>query len=129
MTARKTLVVAALAGVLGLTGAAQAALAAAAPAVTPTAGQSRDGQNRRVRVHNQTGAALQSLRAADVRTGEFGATLRGGGTVAPGSSIQVLIDDGQGGCLYDLRAELAGGGVVLRENVNVCRIADFYLTR
>lgn len=124
MTARKTLVVA-FAAVLGLAGAAEAAIAASPSAAV----QSRDGQNRRVRVHNQTGAALQNLRAADVRTGEFGANLLGGGTVAPGSSIQVLIDDGQGGCLYDLRAELAGGGVVLRENVNVCRIADFYLTR
>lgn len=125
MTARKTLVVAAFAAVLGLAGAAEAAITAASPAAT----QSRDGQNRRVRIHNQTGAAVQNLRAADVRTGEFGANLLGGGAVAPGSSAQVLIDDGQGGCLYDLRAELAGGGVVLRENVNVCRIADFYLTR
>ena len=126
MTARKTLVAAALAAVLGLAGAAEAA--AIAVTATPSAMQSRDGQNRRVRIHNQTGAALQNLRAADVRTGEFGANLLGG-AVAPGSSAQVLIDDGQGGCLYDLRAELAGGGVVLRENVNVCRIADFYLTR
>ncbi|KQW86398.1 hypothetical protein [Brevundimonas sp. Root1279] len=124
MTARKTLAIAALAAVLGLAGAAEVAVAA-----SPAAVQSRDGQNRRVRVHNQTGAALQQLRAADVRTGEFGGNLLGGATVAAGSSAQVLIDDGQGGCLYDLRAELAGGTVVLRENVNVCRIADFYLTR
>jgi hypothetical protein len=126
MTARKTFAVALFAAAFGLAGAAEVAVAAAP---VSAAAQSRDGQNRRVRVHNQTGAALQSLRAADVRTGEFGANLLGGSAVAPGSSIQVLIDDGQGGCLYDLRAELAGGGVVLRENVNVCRIADFYLTR
>lgn len=126
MIARKTLAVVALAAAFGLIGAAETASAAlAAPA---GAAQSRDGQNRRVRIHNQTGAALQQLRAADVRTGEFGANLLGG-AVASGSSAQVLIDDGQGGCLYDLRAELAGGQVLLRENVNVCRIADFYLTR
>ena len=34
-------------------------------------GQSRDGQNRRVRIHNQTGVGLQKLQAADVRTGTW----------------------------------------------------------
>ncbi|HYC68171.1 hypothetical protein [Brevundimonas sp.] len=92
-------------------------------------GQSRDGQNRRVRVHNQTGAILQKLQAADVRTGAFGADLLGGAAVATGASAPVTIDDGQGGCLYDLRAELADGQVLVRENINVCRIADYYLTR
>ena len=49
--------------------------------------------------------------------------------VASGASVAVTIDDGAGGCLYDLRAELAGGQTLLRENINVCRIADYYLTR
>ena len=92
-------------------------------------GQSRDNQNRRVRVHNQTGVALQALHAADVRTGTFGPDLLGGSPVATGASLPVTIDDGAGGCLYDLRAELAGGQTLLRENINVCRIADYYLTR
>ena len=93
------------------------------------AAQSSDGQNRRVRVHNQTGVALQKLQAADVRTGEFGRDLLGGNAVATGASVPVTIDDGAGGCLYDLRAELAGGQTLVRENINVCRIADYYLTR
>ncbi len=92
-------------------------------------GQSQDGQNRRVRIHNQTGAALLKLQAADVRTGEFGRDLLGGTPVAPGASTPVTIDNGAGGCLYDLRAELAGGQVLVRENINACRIADYYLTR
>ena len=100
-----------------------------AGAVSATQGQSNDGQNRRVRIHNQTGVALQRLQAADVRTGAFGADLLGGTAVATGASVPVTIDDGAGGCLYDLRAELAGGQTLLRENINVCRIADYYLTR
>ena len=121
MLARRSLTVALMTASLGLAG-----LADAAPAPE---GQSRDGQNRRVRVHNQTGAVLQTLQAADVRTGTFGSDLLGGTPVAAGSSVPVTIDDGAGGCLYDLRAELAGGQTLLRENVNVCRIADYYLTR
>lgn len=121
MLARRSLTVALMAVSLGLAG-----LADAAPSPE---GQSRDGQNRRVRIHNQTGVALQKLQAADVRTGNFGADLLAGTPVASGASVPLTIDDGAGGCLYDLRAELAGGQVLLRENINVCRIADYYLTR
>ena len=121
MIVRRLAIVALAAASLGVTGFAAGA---------PVAGeQSRDGQNRRVRIHNQTGAVLQKLQAADVRTGQFGADLLGGTPVATGASAPVLIDDGKGGCLYDLRAELAGGQTLVRENINVCRIADYYLTR
>lgn len=120
MLARRLFTVAVAAALLG---------AVSLPAVAAPEGQSRDGQNRRVRIHNQTGVALLKLQAADVRTGEFGADLLGGNPVAPGASTPVTIDDGAGGCLYDLRAELAGGVVLVRENINACRIADYYLTR
>jgi hypothetical protein len=121
MIARRPFTIAAVAVSLGLAG-----FAAGVPA---SEGQSRDGQNRHVRVHNQTGAVLQKLQAADVRTGTFGSDLLGGTPVPTGASTPVTIDDGAGGCLYDLRAELAGGQTLLRENINVCRIADYYLTR
>jgi hypothetical protein len=121
MIARRPFTAALMAAALGLAG-----FAGTIPAPE---GQSSDGQNRRVRIHNQTGVVLQTLRAADVRTGTFGADLLGGTPVASGASTPVTIDDGSGGCLYDLRAELAGGQTLLRENINVCRIADYYLTR
>ena len=121
MLARRLFIAAVVAASLGAAG-----FAGPGPALE---GQSRDGQNRRVRVHNQTGVVLQKLQAADVRTGNFGADLLGGTPVASGASVPVTIDDGAGGCLYDLRAELAGGQTLLRENINVCRIADYYLTR
>ncbi|HYC99407.1 hypothetical protein [Brevundimonas sp.] len=121
MIARRPFTAAMIAVSLGVAG-----FAGGAPAPE---GQSRDGQNRRVRVHNQTGVVLQKLQAADVRTGTFGGDLLGGTAVPSGASAPVLIDDGAGGCLYDLRAELAGGQTLLRENINVCRIADYYLTR
>ena len=115
---------------LFIAAAAAAALVASglSAAATPE-GQSQDGQNRRVRIHNQTGAAVLRLQAADVRTGEYGRDLLGGTPLATGASVPVTLDDGAGGCLYDLRAELAGGQVLVRENINACRIADYYLTR
>ena len=121
MIVRRLFTAAVIAAALGVAAFAGGALTAD--------GQSGDGQNRRVRIHNQTGAVLQKLQAADVRTATFGADLLAGTPVAPGASVPVTIDDGTGGCLYDLRAQLVGGETLLRENINVCRIADYYLTR
>lgn len=97
--------------------------------VADAASQSSDQQNRRVRIHNQTGLVLQSLQAADVRTGDFRPDLLGGAPIPTGESRPVLIDNGANGCLYDLKVGLAGGQTLVRENVNVCRIGDYYLTR
>ena len=114
---------------LFIAAAAGAVIAGAGLSAAATAGQSKDGQNRRVRIHNQTGATVVRMQAADVRTGQFGRDLLGGTPLATGASVPVTLDDGAGGCLYDLRAELAGGQVLVRENINACRIADYYLTR
>ena len=94
--------------------AASLGVAGLAGAVSATQEPSNDGQNRRVRIHNQTGLALQKLQAADVRTATFGPDLLAGTPVAAGASVPVTIDDGAGGCLYDLRAQLVGGETLLR---------------
>ncbi len=116
MTLMKTLAVVSALGLLA-SGGVQAAV------------QSSDGLNRRVRVHNQTGLTLQRLQSADVRTGEYAPDLLGGAPVESGASRPIVIDAGTNVCLFDLRAELSSGQVLVRENVNVCRIADYYLTR
>lgn len=109
-------------------------LAATAAAQTPPSGRtsgegSSDGLNRRVRIHNQTGLPVRQLQAADVRTGEYAPDLLAGSPIEPGASRPVTIDAGTNVCLFDLRAELSSREVLTRENVNVCRLADFYLTR
>jgi hypothetical protein len=106
-----------------------ATLALLASGGVEAAVQSSDGLNRRVRVHNQTGLTVQRLQAADVRTGEYAPDLLAGSPLEAGSSRPVVIDAGTNACLFDLRAELSSGQVLVRENLNVCRIADYYLTR
>lgn len=111
---------------MALAGGAEEVLAQTAPR---QADPSSDGLSRRVRIHNQTGLTLQRLQAADVRTGEYAADLLAGSPVETGTSRPVVVDAGNNVCLFDLRAELSSGQVLTRENVNVCRIADYYLTR
>jgi len=103
--------------ILGLT------LAGAAAAQSRTS----DGENRRVRIHNQTGVAIRSLSAA-TPGGGFGGDLLSG-PLEPGQSRPTLIDAGDGTCVFTLRAALADGRSIEKAGVNVCRVADVYLTR
>ena len=126
--ARAALIVAAL-------GAASASVAAAEPVVAADKAavsapvQSRDGMNRRVRIHNNTGWTMLRFYASDSRVDNWEEDLLGRGTLAAGNSIMMNIDDGSGACMYDFKAEFTNGQVLTRFNVNVCQIADYYYTR
>ena len=100
------------------------------------ASRSQDGQDRQVRIHNQTGWTMTGLYAQ--KRGDMararGAVSRGPDRLAvealrSGDSLALNIDDGTGACLYDLYAEFANGQGLTRADINVCRIADYYFTR
>lgn len=133
MNTFKTIARAALiAAVLGVAS-ASAVVAEPTIAVDRTAAsapvQSRDGLNRRVRIHNNTGWTMLRFYASDSRIDSWQEDMLGRGTLAAGSSIMMNIDDGSGACLYDFKAEFTNGQVLTRFNVNVCQIADYYYTR
>ena len=92
-------------------------------------GQSADGQNRRVRIHNQTGWVLTGLQVTDARREDWRAATLGREAVPTGDSVMVNVDDGAGSCLYVIRAEFSNGQTLERTNVNACQIADYYFTR
>ncbi|HRJ64097.1 hypothetical protein [Brevundimonas sp. UBA2416] len=124
--ARAALIVAAM----GFTSAAAAEPVVAADKTAVSApAQSRDGLNRRVRIHNNTGWTMLRFYASDSRITSWQEDMLGRGTLAAGSSIMMNIDDGSGACLYDFKAEFTNGQVLTRFNVNVCQIADYYYTR
>ena len=124
--ARAALIVAAM----GITSAAAAEpVVAADKAAVSAPAQSRDGLNRRVRIHNNTGWTMLRFYASDSRITSWQEDMLGRGTLAAGSSIMMNIDDGSGACLYDFKAEFTNGQVLTRFNVNVCQIADYYYTR
>jgi len=115
--------------------AAQPEMVAAAPAATTTAvstpawPQSRDGLNRRVRIHNQTGWTMVRFQAADARSRAWLGDILGSQTLNTGASWAVTIDDGSGSCVYVFRAEFSNGQALERGSINVCEIADYYFTR
>jgi hypothetical protein len=118
------------AAALALTSAAVAepVLATKTAAAAP-ASQSRDGYNRRVRVHNQTGWTMLRFYASDSRQDSWEEDMLGDDVLGAGDSIMMNIDDGSGACLYDFKAEFTNGQTLTRMGVNVCQIADYYYTR
>ena len=91
--------------------------------------QSRDGRNRRVRIHNQTGWTMTHFYASDSRVSSWQEDILGRSVLAAGRSLMVNIDDGSGACIFDFRARFANGQYLERYQVNVCQIADYYYTR
>jgi hypothetical protein len=95
----------------------------------PPAVQSQDGYNRDVRVHNQTGWTMTYFFASSSGSGAWGNDLLGSGTLGPGASVVLTIDNGSGACRYDFRGEFDNGESLDRTDINVCQIADYYFTR
>jgi hypothetical protein len=100
-----------------------AATAAAAPA------QSKDGLNRRVRIHNNTGWTMLRFYASNTSRDSWEEDILGDDVLANNASIVMNIDDGTGACNFDFKAEFTNGQSLIRNNVNVCQIADYYYTR
>lgn len=96
---------------------------------TRGAQSSNDGQNRRVRVHNQTGWTIVSLYATDPARADWRGDLLTPEVLATGDSAVIDVDNGSGACVYVVRAEFSNGERLERVGVNVCRIADYYFTR
>lgn len=89
--------------------------------------QSRDANNRNVRVHNQTGLTIVGIQ---VSSGSgWTSNLLAQESLPAGRSVVVAIDDGTGACRYALRVRLDTGETLERTGVNSCQIADYYVTR
>ncbi|SFS34452.1 hypothetical protein SAMN05192570_0777 [Brevundimonas viscosa] len=126
-TAVRACLVAAVLSAAPVVAAAGPFIAADRTAAVPA--QSRDGLNRRVRIHNQTGWTMTHFYASDARLDDWQEDMLGAGVLAAGASVMMNIDDGSGACLYDFRARFSNGQELTRFGVNVCEIADYYYTR
>lgn len=124
--ARAALIAAAL-GTASIATAAEPLIAA--EKVTTITIQSRDGLNRRVRIHNQTGWTMTHFYASDSRVNSWQEDMLGSSVLSAGRSVMMNIDDGSGACMYDFKARFTNGQELTRFGVNVCQIADYYYTR
>jgi hypothetical protein len=131
-TISKIISSAAIAGALAVSSVAVAETPAAAKPEVSTVTfvvQSRDGYNRRVRIHNQTGWTMTHFYASDSRVSSWQEDILGSSVLPAGRSIMMNIDDGSGACVYDFRARFSNGQYLERFQINVCQVADYYYTR
>jgi len=115
--------------VLALTTGAIAEPAAPNRVAAAESTQSKDSYNRRVRVHNQTGWTMLRFYASNTSRSDWEEDILGDDVLANNASIVMKIDDGTGACMFDFKAEFTNGQELIRNNVNVCEIADYYYTR
>ena len=127
--ARTALILAALGTASVATMTAAEPLTAAEKVAAAVPMQSRDGLNRRVRIHNNTGWTMTHFYASDSRVTSWQEDMLGSSVLGAGNSIMMNIDDGSGACLYDFKARFSNGQELTRFSINVCQIADYYYTR
>jgi len=124
--ARAALMVAAL-------GTASVATAGAAgPAIAPetvAVPAAATSQDRRVRIHNNTGWTMLYFYASNVSRSGWEEDILGDDVLSSGSSIMMNIDDGTGACRFDFKAVFTNGQELIRNDINVCEVTDYYYRR
>jgi hypothetical protein len=97
-------------------------LAAVLPALAPdrAISQSRDRQDRRMVIVNESGRVIREFYATNTGVNKWGRDLLGDKVIPPGQRFAFNFDDGTGYCMFDFRAVLDNGRPVERYRVNVC---------
>jgi hypothetical protein len=89
--------------------------------VAPTT--AADGQDRRVRIVNNSGQTIRFVYGSPVTQSNYGRDRIPTTTLSAGGAAVVDFNDNNGQCQYDLRVVLADGTNVDQRNVNICRVA------
>lgn len=103
------------------------AFAAIALIVGLTAAEARE--DRRIRIHNNTGKRIVELYGSPIDDPNYHYNMIRGPSqwIRAGETRLADIDDGTGYCRYDLKAVDAAGNVAERLNANVCELTDWYI--
>jgi hypothetical protein len=82
--------------------------------------------NRHVRIHNDTSTTMDKFYASNVGTTNYEEDILGSDVIESGAAWDINIDDGTGYCKYDFLAVFSDGSEAKKDNVNVCKVGDFY---
>lgn len=104
----------------------QSSLRIAVTAVTMLAAGQALAVDRHVRIHNDTGVTLYRFYSTNSNHPKWGKDVMGSSTLPSGSSMRLNFDNAQGYCLFDFKAVFEDGTELVRQNVNVCEIGDYY---
>lgn len=99
-----------------------AALGAMVVMTMSTAASSKcgDGQDRRVKVTNDTSYTLTELYGSNVGADDWEEDVLGNRVLKPGQNITVNFDDGTCYCNFDFKAVFNDGTSTIKRGYNVC---------
>lgn len=83
-------------------------------------------ENRWVTIHNNTGYDMITFHGSHRDAPDWEEDILGSGILRAGQSVNINFDDGTGYCIFDFRAKFEDGDILVKKNVNICQIADFY---
>lgn len=79
------------------------------------------------KLHNNTSIVLQSFWASPSRVNRWEEDILGNRVLNAGHEVNVNLSDGRPDCIYDFRFRFADGDIVMRRNINVCRLGRYTL--
>jgi hypothetical protein len=102
-----------------------AAIGAFAAMLTLVATSAYAAQDRHVRIINETEHAMVHFYASNVSVEDWQEDILGEDVLPAGSDVMINIDDGTGHCEYDFKAVFDDGEVLIRHDINVCKITSY----
>jgi len=107
-----------------------AGIAAASMLLAPIAqaAGSGDGEDRRVRIINETRHTMVHFYASNISVIDWQEDILGRSVLRAGSDVVINIDDGTGHCEYDFKAVFDDGDSVVKHDINVCKVSFYRYT-
>jgi hypothetical protein len=113
----------------GLAGVFTAALVAFSMlSATAADARARGGQDRHVRIINETSRTITRFYASNIAVNSWQEDILGDDVLKPGQDVNINIDDGTGHCKYDFKAVFDNGRSLVKHNINVCQITSYRYT-
>jgi len=91
---------------------------------TIASGNSADGQNRQVSVHNRTGETIYYIYWSNTGDDTWREDRLGSDVLLEGDDLTVEVDDGSGACRFDFKVRTASDREIVRNDVNVCEVSS-----
>lgn len=81
--------------------------------------------DRRVRIINNTSFSIVRFYGSNKGSDSWEEDILGADVLGPNSSVTVNFDDGSGYCKFDFKAVFNDGDVLIKKNINICKIGSF----
>lgn len=91
---------------------------------TPTTTTPVVAANKNVLIVNNTGQTIWRFYGSPVNVNDWEEDILGSNVLSAGQSVNIDFSDGRSICNYDMRAEFRDGSALVKNNINVCRVAS-----